>query len=179
MVSTPKRAWRGAARGSGAADEPAAAFRADLGDAGEILDAEAKAQYRQRLDNLRVELEEAERFNDLERATKNREEIEFLTEQLARATGLGGRDRKAASAAERARTNVTMAIRASLKRIAEQSPSLGRHLLTRSGLGSSVPTNRILASRFPDALEASPTPEPSHESAKSAFADRLEPIALP
>jgi len=112
---------------TGAADEPAAAFRADLGDAGEVLDAEAKAQYRQRLGDLRAELEEAERFNDTERATRNREEIEFLTEELARATGLGGRDRKAASAAERARTNVTMAIRAALKRIAEQNPSLGRH----------------------------------------------------
>jgi hypothetical protein len=112
---------------SDGADEPAAALRSDLGDAGEILDAEAKAQYRQRLGDLRAELEEAERFNDTERATRNREEIEFLTEELARATGLGGRDRKAASAAERARTNVTMAIRAALKRIAEQSPSLGRH----------------------------------------------------
>ena len=69
-----------------------------------------------------------ERFNDTGRATKNREEIEFLTEELARATGLGGRDRKAASAAERARANVTMAIRAALKRIAEQSLSLGHHL---------------------------------------------------
>ncbi|MGH7820252.1 MAG: ATP-binding protein [Candidatus Binatia bacterium] len=111
-----------------AASEPGVAFRPDLGDAGPILDAEAKAQYRRRLVDLRAELEEAERFNDTGRATRNREEIEFLTEELARATGLGGRDRKAASAAERARANVTMAIRAALKRIAEQSPSLGRHL---------------------------------------------------
>ena len=107
--------------------EPGATVRPDLGDAGPILDAEAKAQYRQRLNDLRAELEEAERFNDTGRATKSREEIEFLTEELARATGLGGRDRKAASAAERARANVTMAIRGALKRIAEQSPSLGRH----------------------------------------------------
>jgi len=111
-----------------AASERGAALRRGLGDAGAILDAEAKAQYRRRLEDLRAELEEAERFNDTGRATRNREEIEFLTEELARATGLGGRDRKAAAAAERARANVTMAIRAALKRIAEQSPSLGRHL---------------------------------------------------
>ena len=71
---------------------------------------------------------EAERFNDPGRATRDRAEIEILTEELARATGLGGRDRKAASAAERARANVTMASRAALKRIAEVSSSLGRHL---------------------------------------------------
>jgi len=51
------------ARSHVAASEPAAALRADLGDAGMILDAEAKAQYRRRLDDLRAELEEAERFN--------------------------------------------------------------------------------------------------------------------
>jgi hypothetical protein len=42
--------------------------------------------------------------------------------------GLGGRDRRAASSAERARVNVTRAIRAALGRIAEHSPALGRHL---------------------------------------------------
>jgi len=134
---------------AGTVDEPAAALRADLGDAGEILDAEAKAQYRQRLDDLRADLEEAERFNDPERATRNREEIEFLTEELARATGLGGRDRKAASAAERARTNVTMAIRAALKRIAEQNPSLGRHFAATVRTGkfcSYTPDPRITIS---------------------------------
>jgi non-specific serine/threonine protein kinase len=55
-------------------------------------------------------------------------EIEFLSHELASAVGLSGRNRKAASAVERARLNVTLAIKAALKRIAEQSPSLGRHL---------------------------------------------------
>src|SRR6185503_13444513 len=77
------------------------------GDAGVILDAQAKAEYRERLEDLREEADEAERFNDPERARRAREEIEFLSEELSRATGLGGRDRKAASTAERARLNVT------------------------------------------------------------------------
>jgi hypothetical protein len=51
-----------------------------------------------------------------------------LTDELARATGLGGRDRKAASAAERARQNVTMAVKATLRKLSANSPSLGRHL---------------------------------------------------
>lgn len=116
---------RGAAQSKGAGG---ASVSADLGDAGDVLDAQARAEYRRRLEDLREELTEAERFNDPERATKLREEIEFLTDELARATGLGGRSRKASSAAERARFNVTMAIKSAMKRIGENNPSLGRHL---------------------------------------------------
>ena len=107
--------------------EGASASR-DLGDAGPLLDVQAKADYRRRLDDLREELDEAERFNDPERARRAREEIGSLTEELARATGLGGRDRKAGSGAERARSNVTMAIKAALKRISENDAALGRYL---------------------------------------------------
>jgi tetratricopeptide (TPR) repeat protein len=113
------------AAGGSSAGTPAAV---DLGDAGEGLDAQAKADYRRRLDDLRAELEEAESFNDPERALRAREEIEFLTEELARATGLGGRDRKTGSSAERARLNVTMAVKAALRKISENCPGLGRHL---------------------------------------------------
>jgi hypothetical protein len=98
------------------------------GDAGALLDWQAKAEYRQRLEDLREEVDHAERANDRERATKAREEIDFLVDELARAAGLGGRDRKAASAVERARQSVTIAIRTALKKISESSPALGRHL---------------------------------------------------
>ncbi|MGH2713244.1 MAG: hypothetical protein ACRDM7_05040, partial [Thermoleophilaceae bacterium] len=47
---------------------------------------------------------------------------------LARAVGLGGRDRPSGSGAERARVNATRAIRAAIRRIEECDPSLGRHL---------------------------------------------------
>jgi hypothetical protein len=99
-----------------------------LGDAGEILDAQAKSAYRDRVEDLREELQEAETFNDTGRATKARQEIEVLTAELARGVGLGGRDRRAASAAERARQRVAKAVRVALKRIAEHDPSLGRNL---------------------------------------------------
>jgi tetratricopeptide (TPR) repeat protein len=97
------------------------------GDAGVLLDPEAKAAYRRRLDELQSEVDEADAFNDSERAARARQEIEFLTDELAGAVGLGGRDRTAASAAERARISVTRAIRSAMSRIAEQSPALGRH----------------------------------------------------
>ncbi|HZC99320.1 MAG TPA: hypothetical protein VFA46_03745, partial [Actinomycetes bacterium] len=88
------------------------AVRPDFGDAGELLDATAKAAYKARVEELRAELEEAEGFNDPARAAKARQELDFLVGELARAVGLGGRDRRAASHAERARLNATRAIRA-------------------------------------------------------------------
>lgn len=98
-----------------------------LAGAGPPLDAEAKAAYRRRLEDLQADVDEADAFNDPERGARARQEIEFLTDELAGAVGLGGRDRDAASSAERARISVTRAIRSSLARIAEQSPDLGRH----------------------------------------------------
>jgi hypothetical protein len=84
--------------------------RPDLGDAGALLDATAKAAYQARIQELRAELEQAERFHDPARAAKARHELEFLVAELARAVGLGGRDRRAAAHAERARRNATRAI---------------------------------------------------------------------
>jgi tetratricopeptide (TPR) repeat protein len=102
--------------------------RPDLGDAGELLDTKAKAAYKARLDELAAELDEAERFGDPGRAAKAGAERDFLVDELARAVGLGGRDRRAASHAERARLNVTRAIRAAMANLARANPSLGRHL---------------------------------------------------
>jgi len=96
-------------------------------DAGPILDPQAKAQYRARLDELEEELREAEQWNDRERVSRANEERELLAHELAAAVGLGGRDRKAASDSERARLNVTRAIKAVLDRIAEHSPALAQH----------------------------------------------------
>jgi non-specific serine/threonine protein kinase len=73
-------------------------------------------------------LEEARQWNDTERAARAEREIEFLTEELARAVGLGGRSRTAASSAERARVNVSRTIGAVVKKIVSQSSALGQHL---------------------------------------------------
>lgn len=97
-------------------------------DAGAVLDPEAKRHYRARIQELREDIDEAERFNDPERASRARDELEFLGRELAGAVGLGGRDRKAASQAERARVNVTRAVRNAVKRIREYDEELGGHL---------------------------------------------------
>jgi len=44
------------------------------------------------------------------------------------AVGLGGRDRRAGSATERARASVTRAVRSAMSRIREHSAPLGDHL---------------------------------------------------
>ncbi len=102
--------------------------RAGAGDAGPLLDAQAKAAYRDRVQELRDEIEEAESFNDPERVAAAREELAFVAAELGSAVGLGGRDRRAASASERARVNVTRALRREIRRIAEQDASLGQEL---------------------------------------------------
>jgi hypothetical protein len=108
--------------------EPQLTVRPDLGDAGFLLDAAAKAAYQRRIKDLRAELDEADAFHDPARAAKIRAELDFLVAELAQAVGLGGRDRRAASHAERARLNVTRAVRAAMANLARNNPSLGRHL---------------------------------------------------
>ena len=100
----------------------------DLGDAGEVLDAQARATYRRRIGELREELSDAEACNDLGRASRARLELEALTDQLREATGLGGRSRRAASSADRVRVAVTRRIRAAITQIAKHHAALGAHL---------------------------------------------------
>ena len=107
-----------------------------LGDAGTVLDPQAKAAYKRRLDELQADVAEAQSWNDLARATTAQAEIEFLTGELAAAVGLGGRDRRVASSAERARLMVTKAIRAALHKLRDQHPALGHHLATSITTGT-------------------------------------------
>jgi hypothetical protein len=98
-------------------------------DLGPLMDARAKEAYRSRIEDLRGELEEARSFNDEERAAAVEEELDALVGEIARATGLGGRSRTAsASPAERARVNVTKAIRTAIKLTERESPALAEHL---------------------------------------------------
>ena len=97
-------------------------------DAGVVLDEPAKHAYRERIAELEAEIEQARRWNDLERTAHAEAELDALTRELAGALGLGGRDRRAASDSERARASVTKAVRGALRRLEDQHPDLGRHL---------------------------------------------------
>ncbi|MGH2968314.1 MAG: transcriptional regulator [Solirubrobacteraceae bacterium] len=99
-----------------------------LGDAGEMLDTRAKDAYRRRLTEIEDDIEQARALGDTERAAQADTERDFLVRELSRAVGLGGRDRRAASASERARVGVTRAVRKVIARIGEHHPQLGEHL---------------------------------------------------
>lgn len=119
-------AVRAASRGE--LDEAGIAYSSGFGDAGAMLDDAAKSAYRRRLEELDDSIAEAERFNDIGRAAQFGEERDLLIDELARSVGLGGRDRRAASTSERARVNVTRAIRSAIRRIAQAEPASGRYL---------------------------------------------------
>ena len=95
---------------------------------GDILDKQALKAYRQRLRDLDQELTEAEQWSDLGRLDALRTERDALLDELARATGLGGRARPAGSSQERARVAVKKAISAATDRIAAVDQPLARHL---------------------------------------------------
>jgi tetratricopeptide (TPR) repeat protein len=119
-----ERGWSGDA---GRGTERGLASSSGL-DASVLLDAQAKAAYRRRLAEIDEDIEEARVLRDDERAAQAEAERDFLVRELARAVGLGGRDRRADSASERARASVTRAVRQSLARIHEYHPRLGEHL---------------------------------------------------
>jgi pimeloyl-ACP methyl ester carboxylesterase len=96
-------------------------------DAGPVLDQQSKAAYKRRVGELRAEIEAAEANGDAN-AGGLREDLDFVTRQLSAAVGLGGRDRKASSTAERARLTATKRIKDAIERIRACDPALARHL---------------------------------------------------
>jgi tetratricopeptide (TPR) repeat protein len=98
------------------------------GDAGEILDARAKDAYRRRLAEIDDDIDEARANVDTGRLMQAEAERDVLVQELARAFGLHGRERRAASTSERARVGVTRALRHAIARIAEHHRPLGEHL---------------------------------------------------
>lgn len=98
------------------------------GDAGPHLDEQARAAYRRRLVEIDEDIEQARELNDPERLAQAQSEREFLVRELGRAVGLGGRERRAGSPAERARVSVTRAVRRAITRVREHHPALAEHL---------------------------------------------------
>jgi len=98
------------------------------GALGEILDAKARDQYRQRLINLEQEIDDASSDGNTEQAARLKAERDFLTDELAHALGFGGRARITGDPAERARWAVTKQVRNAIARIDKVHPDLARHL---------------------------------------------------
>jgi pimeloyl-ACP methyl ester carboxylesterase len=93
-----------------------------------IIDRPALQQYRQRLDELLKEKKQAGQIDDEALYQTLEEEEDFLLEELARTTGLSGKQRSFNNDDERARKCITARIRASIKRIEALHPELADHL---------------------------------------------------
>jgi predicted ATPase len=121
-----------------------------LGDAGAMLDEQAKLEYKRRLRELNAELEDLRERGSADRAATLESEIDFLTREVLRATGLGGRSRRSGSDAERARLSVSRAIRSAIQRISEHNRPLGEYLerSVRTGIFCSYLHDRRRPYRF-------------------------------
>ncbi len=106
------------------------------GDAGAMLDDQAKAAYRARLNQLREIVEDAKERGDVKSASAAEDEIDAIGRELSRAIGRGGRDRRASSDVERARLNVTRAIKTAIERIFENDADLGAMLTAQIRTGT-------------------------------------------
>ena len=107
---------------------PGVAAASSAGDLGEVVDQEARASYRRRLEELDRLADDAAAAGDDATAERLGEERDALVAALASAYGIGGRVRRAGSPAERARTTVTSRLRDAIDRIAAEHDELGRHL---------------------------------------------------
>ena len=110
----------------------------DRGDPGEHVDAAALGAYRKRAEELRAELDEALEWNDAARRERLQAELEFLDDELGRSAGLGGKPRRGAGAAERARVNVKKRLQGAILRLSSELPELARHLEESIKTGFSV-----------------------------------------
>lgn len=119
-----KQRMLGSPRGDDELQQPGLSITR-LGDAGEMLDEQAKSAYRLRLCELREELAEAKERGNVECAERAEHEIVALTRELSRAVGMSGRDRRAGSASERARQSVAKTIKSVLERVAQSDAALG------------------------------------------------------
>jgi hypothetical protein len=108
--------------GAAATDRPAAP-----GDLGERLDARARAAYTARIRELQADLDDADAAGDAARSARVQHELDFVASELSAAYGLRG-PRRSGDPAEKARTAVTMRIRAVLAKIRKVHPDLGLHL---------------------------------------------------
>jgi len=93
-----------------------------------VLDRQAKAAYKARLDGLAADIEDAEAAGSDGRAEALRCERDALIRELAAAAGLGHRDRRLGDEAERARKTVSARVRDALVKIGQVHPDLAGHL---------------------------------------------------
>ncbi len=131
------------------ADSPGSDQRSGRDELGSdaILDSQARAAYRRRLEELQEIIDEAESDHDLGRLEAAADERQVILDELGRALGLGGRARRLGDLGERARTTVTARIRDRLRRLQPEHPELAAHLVQSVHTGRSCrysPAERVV-----------------------------------
>ena len=111
-----------------------------------VLDQRAKDEYRHRLDTLDDAIDRAVLRQRHDRVSQLEIEREALLDELRRATGLGGRDRRLNDDAEKMRKTVTARIRDALRKLDDRHPRMAAHLR------DSVRTGAHCSYRPPDAV---------------------------
>lgn len=106
------------------------------GGAPAVLDPQATAAYRKRVEELREDLHEAQEFNDAGKVSRLSDELEFLHHELTSAYGLGGRPRKLDDRTEKTRKAVGNRVRSTLAHLHTQHPDCARHLTATLNLGT-------------------------------------------
>jgi hypothetical protein len=126
LIANPRREIQAAELVAGL--DTLSAAVGDGGAAHPVLDRAAVTKYRNRVTQLDVQLGQIGPGDDTASAESARAERDWLTAQLASATGLRGRSRAFPDQGERARVAVGKAIRRALARIDEADPVIGGHL---------------------------------------------------
>lgn len=106
------------------------------GSAGEVIDNRALAAYKNRLDEIAAEIEEARECGRDEEVERLLEERDELLGEMKTSTGLGGRKRKASDDADRSRKRARAAITRELQRLDGVLPELAEHLRESIRLGA-------------------------------------------
>jgi hypothetical protein len=130
------------------------AFGAAPGDAplarseAPLLDARALGELKRRVAELDDQLDNARALGNGERAARLEGERDAIAEEVSRSLGLGGRGRRAAGPAERARVAVTLGLRRAIAAVKKELPEVGEHLRRsiRTGAACSYdpdPSSRI------------------------------------
>jgi hypothetical protein len=101
---------------------------AEPGSRQPVLDQVAVGQYRLRISQLDGVIDAAAARRDREHGDRARAERDWLTSELASATGLGARTRPFADSRERARLAVSKSIRRTVQHVAEADARIGDHL---------------------------------------------------
>lgn len=105
-------------------------------DFDDVADARARDAYKQKLGELKEDLADAQRNNDMGREAQVQQQINVLKEHIKSVYRPGGRSRKTPDLSERNRKRALKLIHTAMRRIEKDHEALGSHLFTAIKTGA-------------------------------------------